>query len=112
MLETKHIRTKGFIQVRQQFQSGGKDSLTAQRELSDQVKLAIHLHAEDAQRLQAVQERLAATEAVGEMGIPAAYMEQAAAELAARRVASAKRRRRPQAGIAAGAVAVAAVLES
>ena len=66
--------------------------------VNEQIELATQLHAEDARRVEAAKERLAATEAAEEMGIPAAYMERAADELAARRRSRAVQRKRRSAG--------------
>jgi hypothetical protein len=62
--------------------------------ISEQIKIATELHADDMKRLAALQERTAATQAAEELGIPAAYMAQAASVLAARQTAKQKRRRR------------------
>lgn len=88
--------------VRQQTESS--DSV------EEQVKVAARLYEEDLRQLQTVQERRAATQAAEEMGIPAAYMERASSELAARQTARAERRRRRRASIAVAAVAVTATV--
>lgn len=88
--------------VRQQTESS--DSV------EEQVKVAARLYEEDLRQLQTVQERRAATQAAEEMGIPAAYMERASTELAARQTARAERRRRRRASIAVAAVAVTATV--
>lgn len=92
--------------MRQQVNDDINNTPGEQTALSDQIKLAVQLQEQDARRLQAVRERLAATEAAGEMGIPVAYMEQAATALAARHAARAKRRRRQVSAVLGSAAAV------
>ena len=73
--------------------------------ISEQIKLAAQLHDRDLRQSEGDMERLAATQAAEEMGIPASYMERAAAELSARQSARVRGRKRRNAGLfAASAV--------
>ncbi len=91
--------------MKQQINSESSNTATS---ISEQIKLAAQLHEKDAKQLQATQERLAATRAAEEMGIPSVYMEQAAAEITARQAAKARQRKRRQAGGVFGLAAVIA----
>ena len=82
-----------------------------QDQIGEQVRLATQLHDRDLRQAEKDKERAAATKAAEEMGIPAAYMELAAAELSARRAAQTGPRTR-RAGIIAASVAAAAALGS
>ncbi len=73
--------------------------------IAEQIEIAAQLHERDVRQSEGDKERLAATAAAEEMGIPASYMEQAAAELSARQATRAKQRKRSRAGLAAASVA-------
>lgn len=75
-------------------------------EMSEVVRVASAMYERERA---ADQERKATVDAAEEMGLPAAYLERAAAEVHARRVAQIQQRRRRRVGIVATVAAVAAL---
>lgn len=90
----------------QQLKGDGQDHI------SEQIKLAAQLHEKDVRQAEGDEHRRAATKAAEEMGIPAGYMERAAAEFFERRAAQVRRHKRKNMVLLTASVAAAAALGS